>query len=108
MVVGRSFQDILIALLGLIILFLAAGGFYLYRQQRKIAEHIADINNAHIELAQQIDIPAQVVEKVVSKSIMWRPIQEQVKDTVVQVFAQIAEFDILQPVSHAASIFFVW
>ncbi len=29
----------------------------------------------------------QVIEKVVSKSEVWRPIQQQVKDTVVQVFA---------------------
>lgn len=27
----------------------------------------------------------------------WRPIQEKIKDTVVQIFAQIAEFDWLQP-----------
>ncbi len=27
----------------------------------------------------------------------WRPVQEQVRDTVVQIFSQIAEFDWLQP-----------
>lgn len=27
----------------------------------------------------------------------WRPVQERVRDTVVQVFAQIAEIDLLQP-----------
>jgi serine protease Do len=28
---------------------------------------------------------------------LWRPVQEQVKDTVVQIFAQVAEIDLLQP-----------
>ena len=27
----------------------------------------------------------------------WRPVQEKVKDTVVQVFSQVAEIDIRQP-----------
>ncbi len=33
---------------------------------------------------------------VITKS-MWRPVQEKVRDTVVQIFSQIAEFDWLQP-----------
>lgn len=33
---------------------------------------------------------------VVTKSL-WRPIQEKVRDTVVQIFSQVAEFDWLQP-----------
>lgn len=97
MVAGRSIQDILITFLGLVVLVMAGGGFYLYRQQRDIAQHLAAVNNANMELAQQIDIPQHIVEKVVSNTVLWRPIQEQVQDTVVQVFAQIAEFDILQP-----------
>ncbi len=35
--------------------------------------------------------------KAVTKTEIWRPIQEAVKDTVVQVFSQIAEFDFLEP-----------
>ena len=37
------------------------------------------------------------VENVVSSAQLWRPIQERVKDTVVQIFSQVAEFDLLQP-----------
>ncbi len=36
-------------------------------------------------------------EVPLSKSGPWRPIQKMVRDTVVQVFAMIAEFDWLQP-----------
>lgn len=55
----------------------------------------------------------QIIEKIVSKSEVWRPIQQQVKDTVVQVFSQIAEFDFLQPYktpaqySASGSAFFI-
>ena len=34
---------------------------------------------------------------MLSTNQLWRPVQERVKDTVVQVFAQIAELDLLQP-----------
>lgn len=88
-----------IALLALIIIVpaLGLGGYLLYLEQQKVADTIAHMHDASIELAKQIDIPTQIIEKVVSKTVLWRPIQEQVKDTVVQVFSQIAEFDMLQP-----------
>jgi serine protease Do len=41
--------------------------------------------------------PPAVIEKIVTKTEMWRPIQEKVRDTVVQVFSQIVRFDLLQP-----------
>lgn len=55
----------------------------------------------------------QIIEKIVAKSEVWRPIQQQVKDTVVQVFAQISETDLLQPYktpgqfSSSGSAFFI-
>lgn len=55
----------------------------------------------------------QIIEKIVAKSEVWRPIQQQVKDTVVQVFAQISEVDLLQPYktpaqySSSGSAFFI-
>jgi len=39
----------------------------------------------------------KIVEKIVGKNNAWRPVQEAVKDTVVQVFSHIAEFDFKQP-----------
>lgn len=43
-----------------------------------------------------IDIDKNIV-KVAGKNNIWRPVQEAVKDTVVQVFSQVAEFDFKQP-----------
>ena len=39
----------------------------------------------------------RIVEKVVSSSQLWRPVQERARDTVVQIFAQVVEQDLLQP-----------
>lgn len=48
------------------------------------------------DMRTHIDLSPNAVE-VVTQSEMWRPIQDAVKDTVVQVFSQVAEFDFLQP-----------
>lgn len=93
----KRFQEFALIALMAIVFFLGIGCFLLYNEQRQVSDTLSQIQTANFELAKQIDIPTQVVEKVVSKSVLWRPIQDQVKDTVVQVFAQIAEFDLLQP-----------
>lgn len=38
-----------------------------------------------------------VQQMVVTSSQLWKPVQDMVKDTVVQIFSQIAAIDILQP-----------
>jgi len=38
-----------------------------------------------------------VVQKIVGKSQIWRPVQESVKDSVVQIFVQAVAIDMLQP-----------
>jgi serine protease Do len=54
-----------------------------------------------------------VIEKVISSTQLWRPIQEQIKDTVVQIITQAAEIDFLQPfksptlTSRSGSGFFI-
>jgi len=89
---------------GIIILFvfiLAAGLLYLLLQERSKREimqkNIDQIRIEQSELMKQANFGVQTVEKLVSKSEVWRPVQEQVKDTVVQVFAQVSELDMLQP-----------
>jgi serine protease Do len=38
-----------------------------------------------------------VLETIVSSSVLWRPVQDKVKDTVVQVYSLVAVTDLLQP-----------
>ena len=79
------------------LLTICCGVFFLYKEHTQLKDQFNQLHAAKIELGKHIDVSTQVIEKVVSKNILWRPIQDQVKDTVVQVFAQIAEFDLLQP-----------
>lgn len=81
--------------------------YYYYDLQRSIA-HLAVPGQNQIITGNK-----QIIEKIVSKSEVWRPIQQQVKDTVVQVFSQISEIDLLQPFktpaqySSSGSAFFI-
>lgn len=92
-------QDIIMLILVIVTVGLLTMCAFLYYRQQTITDVIGQMRTANMELAKQIDIPTQVVERVVSKTVLWRPIQERVKDTVVQVFAQVAEFNMLQPYS---------
>jgi serine protease Do len=49
-----------------------------------------------------ISEPPVVVEKIVSSGQLWRPIQEKVRDTVIQVFSHISALDILKPYAPPA------
>lgn len=49
------------------------------------------------ESTRSIECVPQVVERVISGSQLWRPVQEKVKDTVIQIFSQVAVVDLLQP-----------
>jgi len=48
-----------------------------------------------IDQAKQNQIP--VIAQVISSAQLWRPIQEKVKDTVVQIFSHVALTDLLRP-----------
>lgn len=71
----------------------------LYEKQHDLERQLFSLQSDK-SLATNIDVELahpSVVEKLVSSSQLWRPVQEKVKDTVVQVFAQIAAVDLLQP-----------
>ena len=79
---------------------IAGGSLYLLLKERNSRElmqkTIDQLKIEQSEFMKQANL-SPVVEKLVAKSEVWRPVQEQVQDTVVQVFAQIAELDMLQP-----------
>jgi len=68
------------------------------KRQKKLESMVFSLRDEQLEVRNKVAIPeAQVVERVVSNAQLWRPIQEKTSDTVVQVFSQVAEFDLLQP-----------
>lgn len=79
-------------------LITALGGisYVVFQQQRSLELLTARLNTDEYDKA-PAGAAATQPAKAVTKTEVWRPIQEQVKDTVVQVFSQIAEFDFLEP-----------
>lgn len=82
-----------------IFLIMMAGGVYLFERQRSLTQTVTALKIEQNESKKetQLACSSPVVEKMVTPNQIWRPIQEKVKDTVVQIFAQHAEFDFLQP-----------
>jgi len=67
-----------------------------YHSQLRELLSIVQHDGADEALEQNIVIPS-VTEKLVGRTQVWRPVQETVKDAVVQILVQGAEFDMLQP-----------
>lgn len=79
------------------------GGYYMYRVQmrsiRSLEWSFEEQKNRMLtqETALGTVQPAKIQEKIIVSGTAWRPIQEKVKDTVVQIFNQVAEIDIREP-----------
>lgn len=75
------------------------GGTALFYRQIQLEHLLADVSlNVLPTVVDAENIPGpQIVEKVVSNAQLWRPVQDKVKDTVVQIFAHMAVTDMLQP-----------
>lgn len=63
---------------------------------RKALDVIRSEQDLLADARTHIDISPNAIE-MITQSELWRPIQDSAKDTVVQVFSQVAEFDFLQP-----------
>ena len=73
--------------------------FIVFRRQSQLEESWQHLEQecAYVCAQGAAGVRPQVIEKVVSMGQLWRPVQERVHDTVVQVFTQIAAVDLLQP-----------
>jgi len=74
-------------------------GFFLFRRQVQLEEswriHQEDFLSAGI--SDISGVKPKVIEKIISTAQLWRPVQEKVRDTVVQIFTQVSGVDLLQP-----------
>lgn len=81
-----------------------AAFFSVHQRQQTLEKELFAIRDQKLAVNQQIDVldigvmdKTKTIEKMVTNAQVWRPVQDKVKDTVVQVFSQIAEIDLLQP-----------
>ncbi len=86
---------VVISILVVFILFLSTFVFYLYRNQLRLENQW--------EQSQQktsfvpINQNPHIVDSVISSAQLWRPVQDRIRDTVVQLFVQISAIDLLEP-----------
>ncbi|KKP35478.1 MAG: Protease Do [candidate division TM6 bacterium GW2011_GWF2_32_72] len=68
--------------------------YKLYKEQAQLKEHLNCVQMQRYEA-----LPAEkIVERVVTDSSKsWAVVQSKIKDSVVQLFVQVAQIDILQP-----------
>ena len=80
-----------------------AGIYILYRKQESFSLALEELHRKEYEITPIPPLPplppreTAIVEKLVSRQQSWSGLQVAVKDTVVQIFAQKAVPDILQP-----------
>jgi len=80
------------------IISLGFGWYGLHKRQQYIEGACAQIcDDVALAIDHEAVVQENVIERVVTSAQLWRPIQEQVADTVVQIFSQVAETDLLQP-----------
>ncbi len=79
-----------------ITLFLSIFVFYLHRNQLRL-------ENQWEQSQQKTSFPSisqpsgPVIENIVSSAQLWRPVQDRIRDTVIQLFVQISAIDLLEP-----------
>ena len=91
----------LVGILGLCCVIFTAGFFWLFERQRQLEIAMMQVDGEQGGFIKS-GAETKVIEKVVSSSQVWRPVQEKVKDTVVQIFSQVAPVDLLQPYKSPA------
>ncbi len=78
---------------------LGSGFYKLLDGQRKVEIEQAGYQDTDTERMVPVDagVHPHIVERVISSSQLWRPVQDRVKDTVVQIFSHISVTNLLQP-----------
>ncbi len=67
-------------------------------RQAEIEETIREIRAEYIPVKDVVlGKQTRIVERMVTTSSIWRPVQDRIKDTVVQIVTHVVDFDFLQP-----------
>jgi len=106
----RIFHCVLGTMLGGALLIAGITSYtYLMAKIRALEERVVDYQTkaalfsaASVPVSADEQITPAIIERVVTSSQLWRPVQDMVQDTVVQVFSHISALDILRPYSQPA------
>jgi serine protease Do len=90
-------KNFIIGFLIIIFITLCSMGFFLYKNQMRLDTQWEQLQQRQSFSSVIPSTNPHVVEKVVTSGQLWRPVQDRVRDTVVQIFAQVYAIDMLEP-----------
>src|SRR5436190_4154455 len=90
-------KNFIIGFLVFIFIILCSMGFFLYKNQMRLDTQWEQMQQRQAFPSVMPSSTTHVVEKVVTSGQLWRPVQDRVRDTVVQIFAQVYAIDMLEP-----------
>lgn len=89
-------NSLLISISAGTIIFLSTFVLYLYRNQLRL-ENQWEQSQQKISFVPINQPSPHITENVVTSAQLWRPVQDRVRDTVIQLFAQLSAIDLLEP-----------
>ncbi len=95
--ISMSIKNSVIAGLLLIILFLVGFGFLLYKNQQRLENQYDQLQQRQVFSSVASTTTPHIIEKIVTSNQLWRPVQDKVRDTVIQLFSQVYAIDMLEP-----------
>ncbi len=87
---------VVVSILVAFVIFLSTFVFYLYRNQLKL-ENQWEQSQQKTMFTPISQTNSHINESLVSTAQLWRPVQDRIRDTVVQLFVQISAIDLLEP-----------
>ena len=88
-------NSVAISVLVLLVIFFSSFIIYLYKNQLRLETQWEQSQQYLFAPVNQSK--TSVVETVVTSAQLWRPVQDRVRDTVIQLFAQVSAIDLLEP-----------
>ena len=74
----------------------ASVGIFIYKKQARLEAFLEQSQHEQVFQAGGM-AQSTVIEKIMTSGQLWRPVQDRVRDTVIQIFAQVSAIDILEP-----------
>src|SRR5581483_12265898 len=96
--IGMSMKNnFMVGLSLLIVIFLMSIIFFLYKNQMRLENQWEQVKQRQsFSSTVMPTVNPHIVEKVITSSQLWRPVQDKVRDTVIQIFSQVYAIDMLE------------
>ena len=91
-------NSFMVGIVLLIVVFLMSIIFFLYKNQMRLENQWEQVQQRQsFSSTVMPTVNPHIVEKVITSSQLWRPVQDKVRDTVIQIFSQVYAIDMLEP-----------